>query len=131
MIPPPLLPTKPTGSRTATWARRISILDRPQRVDFSTNGPNIRYTYGPEGDLMTVTYHSTGTGAATKTLQYVGELVFENNVLTDINHELGRVLANNGFKYQYYLTNHLGKPRVVLQEDPDVFTLDAGFEPLA
>jgi hypothetical protein len=57
--------------------------------------------------------------------------VFENGVLTDINHELGRVLANNGFKYQYYLTDHLGSTRVVLQEDPDVFTLDAGFEPLA
>ena len=105
-----------------------TILDRPLRVDFSTNGPNIRYTYGPGGDLMTVTYHSTGTGAATKTLQYVGELVFENNVLTDINHELGRVLANNGFKYQYYLTDHLGSTRVVLQEDPGVFTASAGFE---
>ncbi|MFD2034504.1 DUF6443 domain-containing protein [Belliella marina] len=104
-----------------------TLLDRPERVTLST-GANIRYTYSAGGGLMTVSYHSTSNGPADRTLQYVGELVFENGVLTDINHELGRVRADAGNKYQYYLTDHLGSTRVVLQEDPDVFVSSAGFE---
>jgi hypothetical protein len=45
-----------------------------------------------------------------------GELVFENNVLTDHPE------ASPG--------QVLGCTRVVLQEDPEVFTIDAGFEPI-
>jgi hypothetical protein len=93
------------------------------------SGANIRYTYDAGGTLMTQVYQGTG-GFPNKTVQFVGELVFENGSLTDINHELGRVLANNSFKYQYYLTDHLGSTRVVLQEDPMVFTSAAGFEPI-
>ena len=104
-----------------------NILDRPTRVTFGS-GVNIRYTYGSGGGLQTITYHNTSSGSATKTLQYVGELVFENGVLTDINHEYGRVLADNGFRYQYYLADYLGSTRVVLQEDPAVFTSSATFE---
>lgn len=49
-------------------------------------------------------------------------------MISDINHESGRVLANNGFRYQYYLADYLGSTRVVLQEDPAVFTSSATFE---
>jgi len=52
-------------------------------------------------------------------------------MISDINHEYGRVLANNGFRYQYYLTDYLGSTRVVLQDDPAVFTSSATFENLA
>ncbi|WP_234364040.1 DUF6443 domain-containing protein [Lunatibacter salilacus] len=105
-----------------------TISDKPQRINFST-GPNIRYTYSGGGDLMTVTNHSTTNGVATKTLDYVGELVFENDTLKEIRHEYGRVLADAGNRYQYYLTDHLGNTRVVLQEDPADFTVSATFEP--
>ena len=102
-----------------------NILDRPTRIDFAS-GTNIRYTYGAGGGLQTVARHVSGS--STVTLQYVGELVFENGTLTDINHEYGRVLANNAFRYQYYLTDYLGSTRVVLQEDPAVFSASAGLE---
>ncbi|WP_194775676.1 hypothetical protein [Pararhodonellum marinum] len=102
-----------------------NILDRPQEIQFG-KGEKIINTYSADGALMTQTIQGFPTG--NKSVEYVGELVFANGVLTDINHELGRVLANNGFKYQYYLTDHLGSTRVVLQEDPDVFTTSAGFE---
>jgi RHS repeat-associated protein len=105
-----------------------TISDKPQRINFSA-GPNIRYTYSGGGNLITVSYHSTTNGPATKTIEYVGELVFEDDVLTEIRHEYGRVLANAGNRYQYYLTDHLGNTRVVLQEDPANFTLLATFEP--
>ncbi|MFW5761316.1 MAG: RHS repeat domain-containing protein [Cyclobacteriaceae bacterium] len=81
--------------------------------------------------MLTITHHSTGTGAATKTIQYIGELIFENGILRDINHEFGRILANASNKYQYYLTDHLGSTRVVLQEDPAQFTSSATFETMA
>ncbi|REG78506.1 DUF6443 domain-containing protein [Algoriphagus antarcticus] len=100
--------------------------DLPSQVNFGSN--TIKYTYDAGGALMNVTYQGTG-GFPNKTVHYVGELVFEGTVLQDINHELGRVLANNGNKYQYYLTDHLGNSRVVLQEDPAAFTSLAGLEP--
>lgn len=105
-------------------------VDIPERIDF-TSGANIRYVYSASGGLLTTSYHDSPAGAATKTVQYVGELVFENNILTDINHELGRVLVNAGYKYQYNLTDHLGSTRVVLQEDPANYTANASFEPMA
>ena len=104
-------------------------LDLSERVSFAS-GSNIRYTYSASGGLLTISYHSTATGAATKTIQYVGELIFENNTLTDIKHEHGRILANGGNKYQYNLTDHLGSTRVVLQEDPANFTINGSFEPI-
>ena len=106
-------------------------LNLPQRIQFSSTGSNIRYTYSASGDLLTITHHNTSTGAATKTIQYVGELIFENGTLRDINHEYGRVLANAGNKYQYYLADHLGSTRVVLQEDPSQFSSSATFETMA
>ncbi|WP_245189750.1 hypothetical protein [Lunatimonas salinarum] len=50
-------------------------------------------------------------------------------MLTEIRHEYGRVLADAGYRYQYYLTDHIGNTRVVLQEDPANFTVSATFEP--
>lgn len=105
-------------------------LDLPERINFAS-GANIRYTYSASKALLTVSYHSTSTGTATKTLQYIGELVFENSVLSDINHEFGRVLATASNKYQYYLSDYLGSTRVVLQEDPASFTTTATFETAA
>jgi hypothetical protein len=61
--------------------------------------------------------------------QYVGEQVFEGTSQKEIRHEYGRVLADAGNRYQYYLTDHLGNTRVVLQEDPANFTVLATFEP--
>ncbi|EON77391.1 hypothetical protein ADIS_2124 [Lunatimonas lonarensis] len=114
---------KNKGITEITYTRQ----DLPAQINFgSTN--RIKYTYGAGGGLMTVEY--TGSGAfSLPTQQYVGELVFEDNVLTEIRHEYGRVLADAGYRYQYYLTDHLGNTRVVLQEDPANFTVLATFEP--
>ena len=76
---------------------------------------------------MRVNY--TGSGSfPDKTLDYAGELVFEDNSLTEVRHEHGRVLADAGYRYQYYLSDHFGNTRVVLQEDPAHYTLMATFE---
>ncbi|EON78080.1 hypothetical protein ADIS_1277 [Lunatimonas lonarensis] len=100
--------------------------DLPAQINFGTN--NIKYTYSAGGGLMTVSYTGTN-GFPNRTQQYVGELVFEGTTLKEIRHEYGRVLADAGYRYQYYLTDHLGNTRVVLQEDPANFTVLATFEP--
>ncbi|MCH7411790.1 DUF6443 domain-containing protein, partial [Belliella sp. DSM 111904] len=102
-----------------------NILDRPEKIEFGSS-KEINYTYSPNGAVLKQTISGFPTG--NKTIQYVGELVYENGVLTDINHEFGRVRMNTGLSYQYYLTDYLGNTRVVLQEDPSVFTTSAGFE---
>ena len=104
-----------------------NLMDLPQRINFS-DGKNIRYTYSARGGLMTTAYHNTSGGSAVRTVQYVGELVFEGTVLKEIRHGSGRVLADAGYKYQYYLADHLGSTRVVLQENPANFTVTATFE---
>src|SRR5690606_25734796 len=102
-----------------------NILDLPTQVNFDSN--SINYTYSAGGGLMTVAYQGSGD-FPNKTLQYVGELVFEGSSLKEIRHGSGRVLADAGYKYQYYLTDHLGSTRVVLQEDPANYTVMATFE---
>lgn len=117
----------PNGSLTSDKNKGITSISytrtgHPSRIDF-VNGSNIRYTYTAGGALLTVTYHDTATGAATRRRNYVGELVFETNEPLILNHELGRVLMTAGQpRYQYYLVDHLGNMRVTLQEDPAQFT---------
>ena len=62
---------------------------------------------------------------------HVGELLFEDGALKEIRHGSGRVLADAGYRYQYYLADHLGSTRVVLQEDPANFAVTATFEQAA
>ena len=45
-----------------------NLMDLPQRIDF-TDGKNIRYTYSAGRALMTLAYHNTSGGPATRTVQ--------------------------------------------------------------
>jgi RHS repeat-associated protein len=100
--------------------------DQPAEIKFGSAN-NIRYTYSAGGSLLTIEY--TGSGAfSIPTRQYVGELIFEDDLLTEIRHEYGRVMTDAGNRYQYYLSDHLGNTRVVLQEDPAHYTVMATFE---
>ena len=101
--------------------------DLSSQINFGTAN-TIKYTYSAGGGLMTVTYQGTMVGFPNKTLQYVGELVFEGSTLKEISHGSGRVLADADFRYQYYLRDYLGNTRVVLQEDPANFLVSATFE---
>jgi RHS repeat-associated protein len=71
-------------------------------------------------DYILYTYDATGRklaqqvfGATPKTTDYVGELIFEGNILKFINTSEGRVLPDGaGWEYQYHLKDHLGNVRV-------------------
>jgi hypothetical protein len=117
------------GITAITYTRQ----DLPAQITFTAN--HIQYTYSAGGGLMKVAYSGSGD-FPNKTLDYVGELVFEDSSLKEIRHGSGRVLADAGYRYQYYLSDHpetspgqvLGNTWVLLQEDPAQYTVLATFE---
>jgi RHS repeat-associated protein len=111
------------GINGITYTRQ----DLPSQIDIGT-GNSIQYTYSAGGGQMTVNYQGNTGNFPNKTLQYVGELVFEGTTLKEISHGAGRVLVDGDFRYQYYLRDYLGNTRVVLQEDPANFLVAATFE---
>ncbi len=57
-------------------------------------------------------------GATTKTTDYLGGMIFENNVLQHVATEEGRIRPNGtGFVYDYFLKDHLGNIPAMVQED--------------
>jgi|JI10StandDraft_1071094.scaffolds.fasta_scaffold00858_15 RHS repeat-associated protein len=80
-------------------------------------------------DYVVYTYDATGRklkqqvfGSTPKTTEYLGEFIYENNVLQYVAHEEGRIVADNSpgaprpWEYQYHLKDHLGNVRVGFSE---------------
>jgi RHS repeat-associated protein len=99
-------------------------LDKDKNKGLNTKG-NIQYNYLNLPKLITkgtetlaYAYDATGrklaqvlASSTNKTTDYIGELVYENNVLQFINHAEGRVIPT-GNEYQYHLKDHLGNVRL-------------------
>lgn len=86
-------------------------------------------------DYMIYTYDATGKklaqqvyGSTPKTTDYIGELVYENNVLQFVNHSEGRVVVKGGADYQYHLKDHLGNVRLTFATKVEATTETASFE---
>jgi RHS repeat-associated protein len=79
-------------------------------IEIIKGSDKVKYYYDATGRKL---YQELYTGAAvTKTTDYVGELMFENNVLKFINQSEGRVLPDGAnWEYQYHLKDHLGNVR--------------------
>ena len=89
-------------------------LNLPTHVDF-TNGGNIEWLYSAAGEkLRKVVYNN---GEIVTTLDYVGSFVYEDGELSFFSTDEGRVVhENNTFRYDYFLTDHLGNTRVVFSD---------------
>lgn len=85
----------------------------------------IQYEYDAGGGLLKEIRQLQDQ--STLTIEYLGELQYENNTLVSIFHEAGKTDAVTD-KYQYYLTDHVGSTRAVIQEDPLQYTSTATFE---
>ena len=91
----------------------------------SLNLPN-KITFG-DGSTIANTYLVDGTklntvrtiGGATTTTDYCGNAVYENGTLKYLLTEEGYVMPADG-KYHYYLTDHLGNNRVVVDQNGTV-----------
>ncbi len=92
-------------------------LNLPSKVSKSTT-EYLEYTYDATGRKLAQQVF----GTQPKTTDYVGELVFEDNVLQFVLQPEGRVVADteagapDPWEYQYFLKDHLGNTRVVFSE---------------
>ena len=104
------------GNMTQDLNKRISqiqynLLNLPQDITFST-GSTIAYTYDAEGRKLNVTY-----GSPSKTINYSGNMVYENGTLSQILTEGGYVtLSGTTPTYHAYLRDHQGNNRVVIND---------------
>ncbi len=89
-------------------------LNLPERVTKNTN-EYIKYTYDAGGRKLKQEAYDANN-VVTKTTDYIGDYIYENNVLQFINHEEGRIVkdvaSGNYNEYQYNLKDHLGNVRL-------------------
>lgn len=84
----------------------------------------IVYTYDAGGRKLTQQVF----GSTPKTTDYLGEFIYENNVLQFINHEEGRVVMTGSPEYQYHLKDHLGNVRTTFTSTPITDNSTATYE---
>ena len=92
-----------------------NCLNLPSAVTFS-DGSTIAYTYGADGTKLK-TVHKTGS--TTTTTDYCGNVVYENDVQKLLLTDEGYVTLSDG-KYHYYLKDHQGNNRVVINQSGTV-----------
>ena len=99
------------GISTITY----NVLNLPNMVTFS-DGSTIAYTYGADGTKLK-TVHKTGS--TTTTTDYCGNVVYENGVQKLLLTDEGYVTLSDN-KYHYYLKDHQGNNRVVINQSGTV-----------
>ncbi len=104
-----------------------NYLNLPQKVTFDAI-KYINYYYDAGG--IKVRQEVFEDGVVAKITDYMGETIQEDNLITQISHDEGRLMPDrNGqnevlsYQYQYHLTDHLGNVRVTFgDEDVDSYT---------
>ena len=92
-----------------------NCLNLPSAVTFS-DGSTIVYTYAGDGAKLKTVHKIGGT---TTTTDYCGNVVYENGVQKLLLTEEGYVTLRDG-KYHYYLKDHQGNNRVVINQSGTV-----------
>ena len=92
-----------------------NCLNLPSVVTFS-DGSTVTYTYAAGGTKLK-TVHKTGS--TTTTTDYCGNVVYENGVQKLLLTDEGYVTLSDG-KYHYYLKDHQGNNRVVINQSGTV-----------
>lgn len=103
-----------------------NYLNLPKEV--IKGGESIKYTYDATGKKLTQLVYNGGS--LVKRTDYIGELVYEGDVLKFISTYEGRAVADGtNWEYQYFLKDHLGNVRVTFTTKPQpVSTWTATFE---
>ena len=99
------------GISTITY----NVLNLPNMVTFS-DGSTIAYTYGADGTKLKTVQK---TGSTTTTPDYCGNVVYENGVQKLLLTDEGYVTLSDS-KYHYYLKDHQGNNRVVINQSGTV-----------
>ena len=108
------------GNLTKDLNRNISniqynFLNLPGKVTFG-DGSTIEYVYAADGTKLRTKHVINGT---TTTTDYCGNVVYENGVQKLLLTEAGYVTLSDR-KYHYYLQDHQGNNRVVLNQNGTV-----------
>ena len=96
-------------------AIQYNCLNLPSRVMFA-NGNSISYLYDAAGRKLRTVHFLEGDSVTT---DYCGNVVYENGVPQILLTEVGYVSLTDG-KYHYYLKDHQGNNRVVVDEEGTV-----------
>ena len=94
---------------------QYNCLNLPNKVMFS-DGSTVAYTYAASGTKLRTIYTIGGT---TTTMDYCGNVVYENNTAKLLLTEEGYVSLNDN-KYHYYLKDHQGNNRIVINQNGNV-----------
>ena len=108
------------GNLTKNLNKNISeiqynCLNLPSKVTF-TDGSTIEYTYAADGTKLRTKHVINGT---TTTTDYCGNVVYENGVQKLMLTEAGYLTLADS-KYHYYLQDHQGNNRVVIDQNGTV-----------
>jgi hypothetical protein len=92
----------------------------PAKIHFGSS-QRIENTYDAEGIKLS---QKLINGASSTTTEYLGDLIYKDDVLQSILHDEGRVKIENGaFYYQFFLIDHLGNTRSIIQRISDTTAL--------
>ena len=94
---------------------QYNCLNLPSRIEFEDGGV-ISYLYDAKGTKFRTTHIIAGKITTT---DYFDDAIYENGVLTTLLTELGYISLVDG-KYHYYLKDHQGNNRVVLDQNGSV-----------
>ena len=94
---------------------QYNMLNLPSIVSFS-DGSTITYTYSVDGTKLRIVHK---IGSAITTTDYLGNVVYENGVAKLLLTGYGYVSLNDK-KYHYYLQDHQGNNRVVVDSSGKV-----------
>ena len=94
---------------------QYNCLNLPRKVTF-TDGSTIEYTYAADGTKLRTKHVINGT---TTTTDYCGNVIYENGVQKLLLTEAGYVTLADS-KYHYYLQDHQGNNRVVIDQNGTV-----------
>ncbi|MCH5718259.1 RHS repeat domain-containing protein [Niabella hibiscisoli] len=92
-----------------------NILNLPEVITVTGKG-TIAYLYDASGVKLSKIVNEPGVGQTTT--QYLGGLIFENNVLQHVSTAEGRARLESGaWKYDYFLKDYLGDVRMMLADN--------------
>ena len=94
---------------------QYNCLNLPRKVTF-TDGSTIEYTYAADGTKLRTKHVINGT---TTTTDYCGNVIYENGVQKLLLTEAGYLTLSDS-KYHYYLQDHQGNNRVVIDQSGTV-----------
>ena len=92
---------------------QYNSLNLPSSINYQ-NGNMASYVYSVAGGKLSVSYQ-TGTGNTST--QYCGNIIYDNNNLSQLHIDGGYItFSGTTPQYHYYLQDHLGSNRVVVNE---------------